>query len=180
MPYIPDIHHRRSIRLKDYDYRQSGYYFVTICTQGHSNLLGRVTNGQMRCNIFGNIVWQTWIDLPNHNYNTELGEFIVMPDHVHGIVLINDIVHMGNSGAGLEHAPTQKLKFHGLSEIIRQFKTFSARRINQIRHSPGIHVWQRDYYERIIRNENQYRNVVKYIIENPRNWKNDKNKSQKL
>jgi REP element-mobilizing transposase RayT len=171
MPYNPDIHHRRSIRLKDYDYSQSGYYFITICTQNHINLFGDVLNGKMVKNQYGDLVEFTWYDLLNHNHNIELGEFIVMPDHVHGIVIISDIVGLRDIGAGLEPAPTKPhIKNHGLPEIVRQFKTFSARRINQIRHSPGIHVWQRDYYERIIRNKNQYRNVVKYIIENPRNW----------
>jgi putative transposase len=95
-------HYRRSIRLKGYDYRQEGAYFVTICTQDRECLFGQVVEGQMRVNPFGEIVAWAWNDLPNHNPHDELDAFVVMPNHVHGIVLIvDDLV-----GAGSEPAPT--------------------------------------------------------------------------
>jgi len=102
MPYDPNKHHRRSIRLKGYDYTQAGAYFVTICTQGRECLFGQVVEGKMRVNPFGEIVVWAWNDLPNHNPHVELDAFVVMPNHVHGIVLIvDDLV-----GAGSKPAPT--------------------------------------------------------------------------
>jgi hypothetical protein len=98
----PERHYRRSIRLKGYDYRQAGAYFVTIVTQDLECLFGQVVEGQMRVNPFGEIVVWAWNDLPNHNPHVELDAFVVMPNHVHGIVLIvDDLV-----GAGSKPAPT--------------------------------------------------------------------------
>jgi REP element-mobilizing transposase RayT len=169
MPYDPNKHHRRSIRLKGYDYTQAGAYFVTIVTQDRECLFGEVVEGEMRVNPFGEIVAWAWNDLPNHNPHVELDAFVVMPNHVHGIVLIvDDLV-----GAGSEPAPTMAMvttRRHGLPEIVRQFKTFSARRINALRGTPGATVWQRNYYEHIIRNEASLNRIREYILTNPLRW----------
>jgi REP element-mobilizing transposase RayT len=181
MPYNPYIHHRRSIRLQGYDYSQNGCYFITICTQDHISLFGKVYVGKMIKNIYGNMVEHTWKDLTKHNHHVKLDEFIVMPNHIHGIVILDNNFGLTYSGAGLEPAPTNTIhKYHGIPEIVRQLKTFSARHINKIRNSPGDRVWQRNYYERIIRNEREYLNVVKYIIENPLKWDSDKNNPENL
>ena len=173
MPYDPNKHHRRSIRLKGYDYTQAGAYFVTICTQGRECLFGQVVEGKMRVNPFGEIVVWAWNDLPNHNPHVELDAFVVMPNHVHGIVLIvDDLV-----GAGSEPAPTMAMvttRRHGLPEIVRQFKTFSARRINALRGTPGATVWQRNYYEHIIRNDHSLQRIREYITTNPLRWHLDR------
>jgi putative transposase len=111
-------------------------------------------------------VHNTWNDLPNHIANIALDEFIIMPNHVHGIIRIKD-------GAGLEPAPTThniSIKITALPEIVRQFKTFSAKRINIVRQSPGIPVWQRNYYEHIIRDEQSLYRIRKYIRNNPVKW----------
>ncbi len=177
--YNPDIHHRRSIRLQGYDYAQAGAYF-TICTHTRECLFGSVGAGskpaphlqpaldfkpalatQMKLNECGEIVQHTWDDLVNHNENIELDAFVVMPNHIHGIVTIDN-------RAGLEPAPT-------LSEIVRQLKTFSARRINKIRDTQGVRVWQRNYYEHVIRDENELNRVREYIANNPANWLTDEN-----
>ena len=186
--YDPDIHHRRSIRLQGYDYSREGAYFVTICTHNREDLFGSVGAGskpaqstkpaqspaqksvlsmQMTLNDYGEIVQQAWDDLVNHIEGIYLDAFVVMPNHIHGIVVIDEHVDLTNR-AGLEPAPT-------LSEIIRQLKTFSARRINKGRGTPGIPVWQRNYHERIIRGENELKQIREYIANNPANWLRDEN-----
>ncbi|MBL7994462.1 transposase [bacterium] len=179
MKFNPDIHHRRSIRIKGYDYSRPGAYFITICTQHRNRVFGQIMDGNMVLNELGRIVEYTWNDLVNHIDHIKLDSFVVMPNHVHGIiVIINDIVGaVPVVGAGSESAPTKPAptrKRYGLTEIVRQFKTFSSRRINQIRKIPGIPVWQRNYYEHIIRNDNAIHRIREYIAHNPRNWENDK------
>jgi len=193
---------RRSIRLKEYDYSQAGYYYITICTHNREHLFGAIENGVMRHNDIGTIALNEWTRTPEMRPNISLDAFVVMPNHFHGIIIIGDIdVGMeisdvvGNSSdvrAGLEPAPTEPMsstgimlpisptfptppKQHGLPEIVRQLKTFSARRINQMRGTPGVPVWQRNYYERIIRDDIELYHVRQYIMNNPKNWKSDEN-----
>jgi len=90
MKFDPQIHHRRSIRLKGYDYSQFGAYFVTIVVWQREALFGEIVNGEMMLNRYGQIVMNAWSDLPKHYPHTELGAFIIMPNHVHGIILLND------------------------------------------------------------------------------------------
>jgi hypothetical protein len=104
MAYDPQRHHRRSIRLKGYDYTQPGAYFITICTHGRECLFGEIIDGEMHLNEAGQIVVQSWQDLPNHVPNVQLDAFVVMPNHVHGIIIITD--HAGGIGAGLKPART--------------------------------------------------------------------------
>ncbi|BCX13327.1 MAG: hypothetical protein KatS3mg067_2265 [Thermosynechococcus sp.] len=164
---------RRSIRLKGYDYSQAGAYFITICTKDRACLFGEVVDGEMRLNDFGQVVHGVWNNLPNHYAGVEMDAFVVMPNHVHGIVVI--------VGAGLKPAPTTTAApttttaptQHGLPEIIRGFKTFSARRINELRSTPGVPVWQRNYYEHIIRNEESLHRIREYIANNPLKWQLD-------
>lgn len=92
MPYDPNIHHRRSIRLQGYDYSQTGAYFITICTHKHKCLFGEITNGEMQLNDAGLIVQYIWNDLINHIFGIVLDKFIVMPNHIHGIIIINPFV----------------------------------------------------------------------------------------
>jgi REP element-mobilizing transposase RayT len=185
MKYNPDIHHRRSIRLKDYDYSQMGAYFVTVCVQGHEILLGKIIDGEMRLNPLGVVVRDCWDELPRHYSHVELDTFVVMPNHVHGIIILADAdvgagfkpaqtgLHNITAGAGLKPAPTKKR--HGLSEIIRAFKTFSSRHINKLRHAPGESVWQRNYYEHVIRNEKSLDKIREYILTNLLRWELDRN-----
>jgi len=170
MKYDPARHHRRSIRLKGYDYTQAGAYFVTICTQDRMCLFGEIVDGEMRLNDAGEIVAWTWHDMPNHISNVQLDAFVVMPNHVHGIIVITDPVVAVVVGAGSEPAPT---KSYGLPEIVRQFKTFSARRINDLRGTQGTPVWQRNYYEHIIRDEESLNRIREYILNNPSRWEMD-------
>ncbi|MBN1886714.1 MAG: transposase [Thermoflexales bacterium] len=171
--YDPQHHHRRSIRLKGYDYAQAGAYFVTLCVQNRECALGYVVDGGMVLNDAGQIVQACWDDLPNHYPHIQLDAFVVMPNHVHGIIVLVDDVRMGLVGAGLKPAPTTPAKQHGLPEIVRAFKTFSARRINLIRGTPGQAFWQCNYYERVIRDEAELDRARRYIETNPAQWQTD-------
>ncbi len=157
----PDSHHRRSLRLKGYDYSQAGAYFVTICTHGKECLFGEVIGSEMEVNEIGQKVQAVWDGLPVHYPHVATDAFVVMPNHVHGVVVI---------GAGLKPAPTKR---HGLFEIVRAFKTFSARRINESRETSGTPVWQRNYYEHVIRNDADYNRIAEYVANNPQRWTED-------
>ncbi|MDZ4158329.1 MAG: transposase [Anaerolineaceae bacterium] len=168
MPYSPELHHRRSIRLKGYDYSQAGAYFITIVTQGWECVFGEVVGDDLRLNANGEITRQVREDLPTHYARMELGEFMIMPNHIHAIIVLTDVYGAG-SGANGDGTP----KRYPLSEIVRGFKTFSARRINERRNMPGMPVWQRNYYEHIIRDENEMNRIRAYIWDNPRRWAED-------
>lgn len=189
MKYDPQQHHRRSIRLKGYDYTQVGAYFVTICTWQRECLFGNVVNQEMQLSRYGETVRFNWYYLPRRYSYVKLDAFVIMPNHLHGIIFLtnDDATNMCGAGAGLEiilsrktnfsaqPAPTKStIKRHGLPEVIRGFKTFSARRINQLRCMAGVPVWQRNYYERIIRNEESLQKIRQYIINNPSSWQQDK------
>ncbi len=161
--------HRRSIRLRDYDYARAGAYFITVCAHNRECLFGEIIDGEIRLNAFGELAQFCWDDLPKHYPNVELDAFVIMPNHVHGIIVLTDSV-----GAGLRPAPTtMKFKRHGLTEIVRALKSFSARRINESKSSQGTQVWQRNYYEHIIRNERDLNTIREYIVNNPLKWELD-------
>jgi REP element-mobilizing transposase RayT len=158
---------RKRLRLPGYDYSQPGYYFVTISSNRFKTLFGTIAGGKMRINEIGKIVLQAWQDLPNH-YLCHLDAFVLMPNHIHGIVIIDDTSAVR---AGLK--PARTAKRHGLSEIMRGFKTFSARRINEYRGTPGQHVWHRSFYDRVIRREEDVEQIRAYILQNPQRWAED-------
>jgi REP element-mobilizing transposase RayT len=155
----------RSLRLPCYDYSQAGMYFVTACTHERVCAFGDVVNGEMRPNKTGEIVRTVWEALPAHYPHVALDIFAVMPNHVHGIIVFDSV------GVGFKPAPAQR---HGLSEIMRAFKTFSSRRINETRKTPGAKVWQRGFWERIIRNEEELNGIREYIQNNPLQWTLDR------
>jgi len=174
MQFNPAKHRRRSIRLKHYDYSQSGAYFVTIVMKGRSCLLGDIVDEEIRLNNIGHAVQDVWQNLVQHYPRVELDVFIVMPNHVHGIIVIVD--HRGTVGAGLRPAPTPAptKRRHGLPEIVRAFKSFSARIINEMRHTPGVPIWQRNYFEHVIRSEESLNRIRQYILDNPARWAFDR------
>ena len=168
MLYNPEKHRRRTIRLQDYDYSQAGAYFITVCTKNRECLFGEISDGKIVLNEFGQIVESVWLDLPKHYPNIELDAFVIMPNHIHGIVFI--------VGAGLKPAPTKPantiaptkvMKNYPLSEIVRGFKTFSSRKINEMRFKSGMSLWQRNYHEHIIRKEESLNCIREYIMINP-------------
>ena len=158
---------RRSIRLPDYDYRQPGGYFLTICTHERKMLFGEPR--------FAKITSETWADLPNHHSNVEIDQFVVMPNHVHGILLLSDD-RIHDSVGAQQAAPLQAPKvFRGtvsgsLGAIVRSYKSSVAREINVIRATPGAPVWQRNYYEHVVRNERALHTIRQYIEDNPARW----------
>ncbi|GIV52421.1 MAG: hypothetical protein KatS3mg038_2942 [Candidatus Kapaibacterium sp.] len=207
MVYDSQKHHRRSIRLKGYDYTQPGAYFVTIVTKDRVCLFGQVVEGQMRLNAVGHIAQQCWTDIPNHFPHVELDAFIIMPNHVHGILVITDVgarhAVPPDVDVGARHAvplPTVPLPtappptvpqpptvsihptveqfgkpVHGsIPTIVRSFKSAATRYINILRGTPGAPVWQRNYYEHIIRNEDALNRIREYIATNPLRWQLDR------
>lgn len=168
----PDIPQRRSLRLKGYDYSQAGAYFVTICAHGKACLFGDVIGSEMKVNELGRKVQAVWDDLPVHYPHVATDVFVVMPNHVHGVVVLRAGLGSDHAEmrAGFKPAPTAR---HGLSEIVRAFKTFSARRINEFRETSGAPVWQRNYYEHVIRDDADYNRIAEYIANNPQRWAED-------
>ncbi|MBD2293049.1 transposase [Anabaena sphaerica FACHB-251] len=192
MPYNPDIHHRRSIRLKGYDYSQQGAYFVTICTHQRNCLFGEIVDSEMKLNTNGEIARGSWLSIPRHFQNVELDEFVIMPNHLHGIIIIvNNSNAEGEALANQDFqqqqnlssqcfAPTGKtIKINGtkpqsLAAIIQNYKSVSTRQINRINKAKGSVIWQLNYHEHIIRNEEALNNIRQYIVKNPINWAEDK------
>jgi putative transposase len=168
MANYPDNHHRRSIRLQGYDYAQAGAYFVTICTQERDCLFGDVAAREMRLNDAGQIVLESWNWMGNQYDHVELDEYVIMPNHFHGIIVIIDPCRGGS-----RTAPTNDRR-KPLGRLIGAFKTVSTKRINETRQTPGAKLWQRNYYERVIRNEGYLGNIRKYIANNPMQWAFDR------
>ena len=157
---------RHSLRLRSYNYTWQGAYFVTICTQNRLSLFGQITDSSMQLNSCGEIVKSGWEDIPQHYPQVTNEVFIVMPKHIHGIVVIHEVT----GRAGSKPTPTSK---HPLFEIVRAFKTYSSRRINELRNSTGTPVWQRSFYEHVIQSENEYHQIGEYILFNPSKWEID-------
>ena len=170
----PPPRRRRSLRLPGYDYSRPGAYFITAVTRHREPLFGEVVNGVMRLNAFGEIVWACWHDLPNHYPHVQLDAFVVMPNHIHGIIVLVDDDADGRGGSETGGGGSETRPHHGLPEIVRALKSFSARRINALRGTPGQPVWQRSYYEHIIRDEGALRRIRRYILTNPLRWENDR------
>ena len=217
MTYNPNIHHRRSIRLKGYDYSQAGAYFITICCQDRDvSTFGEIVDGKMILNDYGNIAYNEWGNTPNIRKNVELDVFVIMPNHLHGIIIINDIgrgeLHSPNiktdqNRKGELHSPIisgecnspqpPRQGFRSPSQtvgaivrgfegsVMRQINTYESRRGEMLSpdnekgecNSPQPSqrsIWQRDYYEHIIRTDKSYQRISDYIIENPARWEDDK------
>ncbi|MBR4878005.1 MAG: transposase [Rhodocyclaceae bacterium] len=155
--YDPDIHHRRSIRLKNHDYAQPGAYFVTICTHNRACVFGDVVDGVMILNGAGALVWDEWLRLTARFPHLLPDAFVVMPNHLHGILAHAGRVHPEAGG----HVPT-------VGEMVRTFKAATARQIRQ--HGFDTFAWQRNYYEHVIRNEASLQGVREYIQNNPLQW----------
>ncbi|WP_017713130.1 transposase [Prochlorothrix hollandica] len=266
MPYNPNHHDRRSIRLKGYDYTSSDAYFLTLCTHQRQCLFGHIVDGVMHLNDCGQIVERGWLAIPTHNPHVVLDEFVVMPNHIHGIVIIGDDDGDGDDGRGEAFAPgsvgedqkslpqmlrplrpqespgsvgedqkslpqmlrplrpqespgsvgedqkslPQMLRPYGLlgsvgndqkllpqmlrpqespgsasplrpngtqpgsiGAIVQTFKSHTTRKINRITQSKGKTLWQRNYYEHIVRNQESLQKIRSYIQMNPRSWASD-------
>ncbi|HMB15480.1 MAG TPA: transposase [Pelovirga sp.] len=197
MVYNAEVHRRRSIRLRDFDYTHVGAYFMTICAWQRECLFGEMVDGVLRLNVFGEIVQKCWVDMPNHFPNVELDVFTVMPNHVHGIIMINDPVGERHASpdfpirimtqAGANGRATHASPLRGAGPIPRSigamvgaFKSAVTKHINHQRNNPGAPVWQRNYYERVIRDEAELHAVRQYINDNPIKWAEDENHPTRL
>lgn len=183
-----DRHFRRSIRLKGYDYSQAGAYFVTICARDRACLFGEAIDGQVFLNLAGRIVEQCWLEIPDHYPHVELDAYIVMPDHVHGIIVVTNLAR--NVGAN-KHSPTRSAPSAGANDhspvsmeragfrspsktigsVVRGFKIGVTKWLRQ--NTDVVEVWQRGYYEHIIRDEESLDRIRLYIADNPANWETD-------
>ncbi|MCX6154601.1 MAG: transposase [Candidatus Kapabacteria bacterium] len=184
MTYNPEIHHRKSIRLKEFDYSQAGYYFVTICSHNREHLFGKVNVGKMELNEKGNLAIKILLDLPNRFNSIEIDSYIIMPNHLHTIIIINQPEYESRT-VGVELALPQKESLPvkviqdrassvpTLGRIIQVFKSISTIEINRYRTVSGIPIWQRNYFEHVIRNEKELYEIRKYIEYNPLNWMDD-------
>jgi REP element-mobilizing transposase RayT len=182
MKFDPEKHHRRSIRLPDYNYAQSGAYFVTICTHQKQCWFGDIKQGKMQINQIGQIVMQEWLKSSEIRQEIELDEWVLMPNHLHGIVWIKNQAEDQKKGLhseglhseGLHRKPLRIekicLKSRSLGSFINGFKCSVTRCINRIRNNSDIPFWQRNYYESVIRDEQDLSNIRQYIYDNPQNW----------
>jgi len=171
------IQHRRSIRLQHYDYTQPGAYFITLVTKDRLCLFGKIVDGDMVLSEFGKFASSCWDAIPEHFPFVEIDSFVVMPNHIHGIFVINA------TSVGATHAsPLRESSTHSLPHpngppsgsvgaIIGSYRSAVSKRIHQI--LPDIQIWQRNYYERIIRNEKELDRIRQYILNNPLNWSKD-------
>ena len=174
MKYDPDKHHRRSIRLPGYDYSQSGAYFVTICAYQRQCVFGDVVDGQMVLNQYGVIVADEWQKSSIIRREIELDRWVMMPNHFHGIVMITNDNHVGANGRSpLRGISPSQMKPKSLSSLMAGFKSITTKKINILRNASGTTLWQRNYYEHIIRNQDAMNKIRQYIINNPVSWQID-------
>jgi putative transposase len=195
MKYNPDIHHRRSIRLKGYDYSQEGYYFITVCANENKCLFGEIENGVMNLNCAGKMIDYQWNDLARRFRHIELDEYIIMPNHFHGIIIvgatlvvapITDNIRAGTrpaptcepTGAAPTIKPTKTMGYPTIGDMVGAFKSITSYeyingvKINNWKPFDGK-LWQRNYYEQILRNETSLRHIREYIVNNPYQWQQD-------
>jgi len=197
MKYNPLIHHRRSIRLKGYDYSQAGAYFITICTKNRQHLFGEVVNEEMVLNEMGLIAYNEWLRTQELRPNVSLDVFVIMPNHMHGIIVINDdrtgefdsprrpdidIVNLDEfnmeaANPGEFNTPRQpfmmpKSPSNNIGAIVRGYKSSVTKQINLLNYSGSV--WQHNYHEHIIRDERSYCFISDYILNNPKKWAIDK------
>jgi putative transposase len=177
MKYNPEIHHRRSIRLKGYDYSQPGAYYVTTNTHNRECLFGKIVNGAIVLNDAGKMVEKWWYELNNKFPDIEPDAHIIMPNHFHGIIIIvgaglrvcpDNNTNMGEHTGSPLHKIVQWFKTMTTNDYIKNVKTNNWKPFNK-------KLWQRNYYEHIIRNENELNKIREYILNNPLNWKTDLN-----
>jgi len=184
-PFLPQ---RRSVRLKHFDYASRASYFVTICTHEMKRLFGTVVGDTVTLNACGRIADRCWREIPLHFTNVELGAHVVMPNHVHGILrwgsLENDGELRAKEPRRAQHAVPlrpdgearrfREMVATSIPVIVRSFKSAAAARIRATLGKPDLVVWQRGYYEHVIRDDDDFRNASAYIRTNPARWRFDK------
>ncbi len=182
MKYNPNTHHRLSTRLREWDYSWPWWYYVTICTYDRRCLFGKIVDNMVELSEIGEIVREEWMRTPAIRPEIELDDFVVMPNHIHGIIIIGTSVgatgpvahkkEQDNSVNRATHqvAPTKTLVSGSLGAVVGQFKSKSAKRINVMRGREGVSVWQRGFHDHIIRNDADLHRIRTYIANNPLQW----------
>ncbi len=193
MKFNPEIHHRRTIRLQGYDYSSPGAYFITICTQNHECLFGEISNRKMILNAAGQMITTILQQIPDHYPGNDIDEFVVMPNHIHTIIFVGAgpracpfkiITCLPENGQ-----PTENRQPRGrigqpqgvaptglpLPDIVSRIKTMTTKQYSDGVKQSGWQpfngkLWQRNYYEHIIRNESELYQIREYIDNNPANW----------
>ena len=185
MPHRQGRRQRRSTRLPGYDYSSPGAYFVTICVREGECLLGEVVGAEMRFNEFGRIAHEFWADVPVHFPNVSVDSFVIMPNHLHSIVVIREeggetppLQDRDRRGAetapsAASASPQSRIKRPTLGQIVGYYKHETTRQINQVRESAGVVFWQRNYWEHVIRSEESLNRIREYVQTNPERWLED-------
>lgn len=167
---MKNLYHRKSLRLQGYDYTQSGAYFVTICAHHRLHLFGEIQNGEMLLSSMGNIVYEQWCQTGILRDYVELDMFVIMPNHVHGIIMILNTEMESDNLADREFSrPIAK----SLSTIIGAFKASVTRHVNRLPNTPDHPIWQRNFHDHIIRNSDDLDRLREYVLYNPARWKID-------
>ena len=187
MGFDPDVHHRRSIRLSGYNYSQPGANFLTLCMRDMKSLLGRIADGRMQLSPVGSIVQAYWLEIPRHFGHAELDEFVVMPNHLHAILTFDVGAHpvvpsVVGARHGVPHHPLPlperfaRPVSGSLASVLRLFKQAVTKRARDVgaRHGVPLQIWQRNYYEHIIRNEVELGRIREYIATNVLRWACDR------
>ena len=164
---------RKQNRLNNYDYSSNGYYYVTICVYNREYIFGEIINDEMILNRCGNIAKKSWRDLPNHHIGIELGQFIIMPNHIYGVIIINNPV-----GNGPARSSNKYQKLNNLSVIIGSYKSTVTKQINRI--NDNTFKWQKSFHDHIIRIDKSLNNIRNYIINNSKTWELDENNINSL
>jgi len=173
-------HNRQTIRKEGYDYSKPNQYFITVCSKYHQYFFGAIKDGIMHLNLFGNIVADEWKRTSAIRNEIRLNEFVIMPNHFHGLLTIDFQSEQAINNCLAEQkkgdrrvAPTGP-KPNSIGAIIAGFKSASTKKINQLHKTPGRKIWQRNFWEHIIRNKDEYNRIRSYIIKNPEVWEKDK------
>jgi REP element-mobilizing transposase RayT len=170
--YNPEIHRRRSIRLRDYDYSQGGAYFVTICTRDRECLFGEIIGHTTRLSAVGEIVHDEWLRSVDLRKEIDLDGWVMMPNHIHAIVVIADL---GRGDRPVAPTTRPGPRPRSLSSLMAGFKSAATTQVNAQRGTPGVPLWQRNYYEHVIRNDADLTRIREYITTNPFRWGDDEN-----
>lgn len=180
MPYHPKQHHRRTIRLPEYDYAEVGAYFVTICTDDRRAVFGQVIDNTVKLNTYGQIARDEWLKTAELRSNVELDTFVVMPNHLHAILFIIEppqesdrALPSADTTSNAQVAKAGKPLPDTLGAIVGSYKSSVSREINRLRAADSAPVWQRNYFEKIIRDERMLNAIRDYITANPANWAKD-------
>jgi putative transposase len=178
MRYDPDIHHRQSIRLQGWDYSTVGIYFLTVCTQNRECLFGEIVGGKMVLSEFGQLVAEEWERSQQLREEIEFDAWVIMPNHFHALVQITNsasqLTEQKQTAMANQSGDRPVMRPKSISSLMAGFKSITTARINTIRQSPGVKVWQRNYYDSIIRDEGGLERVRAYIKNNPQQWEIDR------